>query len=209
MCVIVVKAKGIQMPTKETLKRCWEVNPDGAGFSVKHPKKDVHYEKGFQEFDDFYNAVKDFKKSDEVVMHFRISTQGGVNQAMTHPFKISTEKADMFKLKGDGTVLFHNGILRLTSSSDVKKDFPDESDTSVFVRKFAAPLIQNNGLNRLAIEGINFLIGYSNKMIIHSKKGIFSLGDFIEGNDGCWYSNAHYRSYYRYWDSVLDKKEVY
>lgn len=220
MCVIVVKAKGTPMPSKASLLRCWKVNPDGAGFSVRHPKQDVHYEKGFQKFEDFYNAVKDFKKSDEVVMHFRISTQGGINQSMTHPFKLSTKKADMFKLKGDGDVLFHNGIIRLTSTPEVRTDYPNESDTSVFTRKFATPLIQNDGINQLSIEGIGNLVGYSNKIIIHSKKGIFYIGNFFKGNDGCWYSNTHsfptyrYVPTYKYENTILDpatwdKKEAY
>lgn len=31
MCVIVYKPKGVAMPPLETLRACWEHNPDGAG----------------------------------------------------------------------------------------------------------------------------------------------------------------------------------
>ena len=33
MCVILVKEKGIELPTKKVLKCCWERNPDGAIFA--------------------------------------------------------------------------------------------------------------------------------------------------------------------------------
>lgn len=191
MCVIIIKKKGIPMPSKESLERCWKVNPDGAGFSIKHPHQEVHYQKGFSNFESFYNAVKKFNMDDEVVMHFRIATQGGVNPPMTHPFKLSEKKSDMFDLKGRGPVLFHNGIIKLTSTQEVKTNFPNESDTSVFVRKFATPLFKSNGISYLALEGIGNLVGYYNKIVVHSDKGLYAIGHFIKGDDGCLYSNDH------------------
>lgn len=32
MCIIVCKPEGAAMPSTDTLRRCFEENPDGAGF---------------------------------------------------------------------------------------------------------------------------------------------------------------------------------
>ena len=34
MCVAIYKPENIQMPSLDTLKKCWEANPDGAGFAL-------------------------------------------------------------------------------------------------------------------------------------------------------------------------------
>ncbi len=53
MCVILVKEKGIELPTKKVLKCCWERNPDGAGFMFNDYGK-VIIMKGFMTFEEFY-----------------------------------------------------------------------------------------------------------------------------------------------------------
>ena len=49
MCIIVAKEIGIEMPSMETLERCFQANPDGAGFMWADGKM-VHIRKGFMEY---------------------------------------------------------------------------------------------------------------------------------------------------------------
>ena len=34
MCVAIYKPENVQTPSLDTLKRCWDANPDGAGFAL-------------------------------------------------------------------------------------------------------------------------------------------------------------------------------
>ena len=34
MCVAIYKPENIQTPSLDTLKKCWDANPDGAGFAL-------------------------------------------------------------------------------------------------------------------------------------------------------------------------------
>lgn len=191
MCVIVIKKKGVKMPSKEDLKLCWNRNPDGAGFSVR-TKDIVHFEKGFDDFEAFYERVKNFKANDEVVMHFRIATQGGINKPMCHPFVLSNKSSETKKISGDEkTVVFHNGILKITSTQALKERFPDESDTSLFVRKICYPLLSSTGMTQLNMDALESIAGVSNKLVFHTSRGIIALGYFIKGDNGCYYSNSY------------------
>ena len=59
MCVIAYVSKSTELSEKE-LRNCFVNNPDGAGFMIyDDKKKKVHIRKGFMNFDDFWNAVKD------------------------------------------------------------------------------------------------------------------------------------------------------
>ena len=53
MCVILVKERGIELPTKDILESCWKRNPDGAGFMFNDCDK-VVIMKGFMTFEEFY-----------------------------------------------------------------------------------------------------------------------------------------------------------
>lgn len=35
MCVAVYKPANVKTPSLDTLKRCWDANPDGAGFALR------------------------------------------------------------------------------------------------------------------------------------------------------------------------------
>ena len=121
MCIIVYKPTGVNFPTKNTLKTCFEHNPDGAGFMYALGGE-VHIEKGLMSFTKFYNALKIArKKAGEdapFVMHFRISTQAGTRADCTHPYPLSQNMDDLRKLSTTAKIgVAHNGVISLTSEN--------------------------------------------------------------------------------------------
>ena len=85
MCIICVSKSGVQQPTDSTIRAMFRRNPHGAGYMyARNGKVTIH--KCFMIIEDFLSAVhtERFTPQDSVVYHFRISTQAGVNAAMTH-----------------------------------------------------------------------------------------------------------------------------
>ena len=101
MCVVVYKPKNKEMPSEKTLLDCFLANPDGAGYMFQKDNK-VKIKKGFMTFKAFYDSlVKDYAetgKNTDYVLHFRISTQGGVNKPLCHPYPVSKNMDDLKQL---------------------------------------------------------------------------------------------------------------
>ena len=140
MCIICVSKSGVQQPTDTTLRAMFRRNPHGAGYMYARDGK-VTIHKGFMNIEDFLSAVhaERFTPQDSVVYHFRISTQAGVNAAMTHPFPLSNQPRMMRAL--DLTCrcgIAHNGVIRLTSDPDNKR----YSDTAIFITDYLSKIIR-------------------------------------------------------------------
>ena len=199
MCIIVYKPKDNKFPTNETLKTCFENNPDGAGFM--YPARDgVHIRKGFMTYKDFKKAVKPFKdKNIPMIFHFRISTHAGITPEMTQPFPLTSKTKKLKALESTARVgVAHNGIISLTS------DAKSISDTALFIKKYLTLLIRDPKYYKdpKIAKIIDKLIG--SKMAVLSRDGHVELiGSGWElGEDGIWYSNDSYkpwdwRSYYK------------
>lgn len=138
-----VKPAGVQLPDKETFYTMWRNNPHGAGFMTAgymqttqtvFPLHKVIVRKGFMDFDSFYNAVCEKVRTDfPAVLHFRISTQAGVNPQMTQPFVSTQEKARTLKTNDNGRIgICHNGIIPLTTVKTEKT----YSDTALFITDY-------------------------------------------------------------------------
>ncbi len=100
-------------------------------------KVEIH--KGFMDYADFVRSVRaeNFTENDSVIYHFRISTQGGVNPQMCHPFPYTTkieytEKLDLICSLG----IAHNGIIPLTTGKNDKY-----SDTALFIADYLPEII--------------------------------------------------------------------
>ena len=96
MCIIVSKERGIEMPSKEILKNCFNYNSDGAGLMYVTNGK-VNIVKGFMTFNSFYSYIEKLEKAYDmkekaIVMHFRISTQGNVDEGNCHPYPITRDE---------------------------------------------------------------------------------------------------------------------
>ena len=196
MCVIVYKPKGADFPSKETLQQCWTKNDDGAGFMFPY-KNRVEIRKGFMTFDDFYNALQETirlqGKRKAYVMHFRITTQGGVQAKLTHPYPLSKNMEDLKELTFSSDIgVAHNGIISLTSSSYNK----DHNDTMEFITDYLSLLIKNRNFYKSedTLKLIKKLC--KSKLCILDGSGHTQLvGDFIQGEDGCYYSNESFKNY--------------
>ena len=200
MCVICVKEKGVKMPTMENIKAMWEHNPDGAGYMLARNGY-VYIRKGFMKLSDFLSALETEKitTDDVIIMHFRISTQGGVNKAMTHPFALSTRLEDMKELNVMADVgVVHNGIIRMTTDFRQK----EYSDTALFVANYLSKLIRtaDDFYDEEIKEMIFNLIG-SKMVLLNGNGDIQMIGEFAKRN-GLWYSNLLHEykpSYHSIW----------
>lgn len=193
MCIICYKPKNKKMVKYETIKTMFDNNPDGAGFMYAH-NGTVYGEKGFMSFDEFYKALKRHQniwKCCPFVLHFRISTQAGINKECTHPFPLSSNMSDLKKLKfSDKIGITHNGIIYLTSSYSTKIT---HSDTMEFITDYLSLIIQN--VNYWKNENTITLI----ERLVDSKLAILDgfghcelIGDFTKV-DGVYYSNESYK----------------
>lgn len=179
MCVIAVKPKGTII-SKDTLNRCFDANPDGAGFVIRQ-KSSLITEKGFFTFDAFWDAYERYAR-EVAVIHFRIKTHGNKDADMCHPFRIT-----------DKLYVAHNGIIDISTESDRSK-----SDTWHFTELVLKPELVPDPA-ALYRPSFQFLLGST---IGHSKLAfIDSCGKTViinkdkgtmEGD--VWYSNTSYKS---------------
>ena len=198
MCVIVYKPTNVELPTENTLKQCFNTNNDGAGYMLPLNNK-VIIRKGFMTFKDFYNDFKSFIKDNNIdivntpiIFHFRITTQGGVQKELCHPYPISESYEDMRKLTHECNIaLAHNGIITLTSSYGKCLKY---NDTMTFIKDYASIIIDNDlyfGSKKKKCLLLERLIGAS-KLAIMNKLGFVKLiGDFKQV-DGIYYSNLNH-----------------
>lgn len=198
MCIIAIKPKNIRMPKKKVLLECWNNNPDGAGYM--YPSNGgVMIKKGFMSFNEFYsNLMYDYARYGQktpFVMHFRISTQGGVNKQCCHPFPLSSKMEDLKCTRSKAKIgIAHNGIIDLTTSYYATKNTITYSDTMKFITDYLSLIVKDktsleNPDTRLLIERL-----IESKMTIMDDDGEITLiGEgFIEDN-GMVYSNDSYK----------------
>lgn len=204
------------MPNEATLKECFRCNKDGAGYMFPEDGK-VQIKKGFMTFDALNTSLKaDYERlgsATPFVLHFRIGTHGGNNQANTHPFPLSKNMSDLRQLYcRTNCGIAHNGIISLTSTrtTEYVEEYDeklkcmvqhykpaDYSDTMKFITDYLSLIIQNKNwyTNEDNITLIEKLIGGSNKLAIMNADGHTTLiGSFIEDN-GVFYSNSSYKVY--------------
>ena len=210
MCIIVAKPKNIAMPSMETLRNCFDNNPDGAGYMIATGKT-VRITKGLMKWEDFKASIESEGNLTEsaIVMHFRIATHGKVQPSCCHPFPVSD---DMNRLKEtqtcDTLCAAHNGVISGMDTSD------DVSDTMAYIATILAPLrriIPSLMYSDDALQIMKETLG--SKMVLLDASGeLATIGDFLE-QAGVLYSNtsytkkvSSYRSYASAWDAY---DEVY
>ena len=86
MCVAIYKPEGIQV-TKRDMLKCFQSNPDGAGFSYIDNGV-AKIEKGFFTFKQFWTAFR-VHMNKEAVIHFRWATHGTTDADNCHPFVLT------------------------------------------------------------------------------------------------------------------------
>ena len=202
MCIIVSKEKGQQLPTKATLKECFERNSDGAGIMYVE-NGSVVIEKGLMTFEDFYRKLKDLKKhfgtdltEKALVMHFRIGTSGKNDKATTHPFPITSDRNQLRATKTRTNLgMVHNGVISAYVGGDL-------SDTQNYIKDFVSVLKELNKdfyKNKKVLEILKDTCK-SKLCFLDNKEHIYYVGDFIK-DKGIMYSNSSYKpfDYKKYW----------
>jgi hypothetical protein len=167
---------------KKVLKRCWEHNPNGAGFMFA-VKGQIHLCKEVSDFGRFYQtyarAVSEHGHRSTFVLHFRLATSGVIDEANCHPHWITHGKL----------AYVHNGILPFT----VPRDSP-ECDTVIFARSILARLPEGFLDNKPTTWLIEQYIGNSKLVFLASNGQTWILNEALGvWDDGVWYSNTTYR----------------
>lgn len=201
MCIIAAKASGVAMPDRKTIRRMWDMNPDGAGIMYVE-KGSVRIEKGFMKYKSFAKKLDQLESrldltNTPVVMHFRITTHGGTRPENCHPFPITDSIGALKKTQSSTDLgVAHNGIIPITPRKDI-------SDTMEYIASQLAPLkraLPRFYENKNAMLLIKNAIG--SKMAFLSKEGkIYTVGDFIE-DEGILYSNYTYDASYGYYRNI-------
>lgn len=226
MCVIVYKPNGNKLPSKDTLKKCFEHNPDGAGYMLpvinENGAPKVLIRKGLMTFEAFIKSLNSaFKKytidpiNTPIVMHFRISTQGGVQKGLCHPYPVCEDYEKMRSLACLCNIgLCHNGIISRCSTSEFyggshydyktkkwiepKKKQLDYNDTMTFIKDFASLIIDNDqdfASNDNKVKLLERLCEYSKLAIMTASGNVTLIGNF-QNKNGIYYSNLYHEVTY-------------
>lgn len=199
MCIIIAKPKGVKLPTKKKLERCFKNNPDGAGIAYAEDSK-IRVIKGFMTFKEFWQYLQVLGKiqnltKTNMILHFRLATHGEVLPQNCHPFPVSNNEEDLLTtdILSDMAIA-HNGVIRWCGHNK------DLSDTQIFIRDIASELKEylfTNAMSELISQATN-----SKFAVICSDK-IRLIGTFFADN-GCYYSNTSYK--YTIYNSILYSK---
>lgn len=177
MCIAIYKPAN-EIISKESLQRCFDSNPDGAGFMFAEEEK-LHVHKGYFTFKSFYKAYKKHETK-QALVHFRIKTHGKTDKENCHPFLVNS-----------GLGFIHNGII--SGYGDDKL-----SDTIQFNNAILKKIVKKHGHMGLfddpMVELIENVIGYS-KLVFLDKKGNFNIMNEDKGHwhNKVWYSNNSYK----------------
>jgi hypothetical protein len=177
MCIAIYKPEGKEIE-RETLERCYDTNPDGAGYMF-HKNDKLYVKKGFFSFSEFWQSYRR-DRTKECVIHFRIKTHGQINKDNCHPYMVN-----------DKFAFVHNGVI--SGYIDTNK-----SDTWLFNEDVIQPFVNKWGNLGLFEDPVKKLIesriGYS-KLIFMDNTGNTKIFNEDKGywDDGVWYSNGGYR----------------
>ena len=210
MCIIVSKETGVELPSKEILEQCFFSNPDGAGLMFVNKGK-VNIVKGFMNFDSFYEYLMKLDKihnlkNKALVMHFRISTGGNVDEGNCHPYPITSSKRLLRSTMVKTDVgMAHNGII---STYSYKKG--ELNDTQLFIQHCVSAvhdLDKEFYKNKKVMAMLEDIAG-SKLCFLDSQENIYYVGNFVE-EDGVKYSNTTYKAYYTYGKYYYDYDDGY
>lgn len=180
MCIAILNTKQTTLK-KQLLKNCWENNGDGAGMLFINNDNKLETFKEMKSFDNFYDKYiyvrKNYGKRN-IVLHFRISTHGKVNETNCHPFNIS-----------DKIGFVHNGMIYDVPTS------ADYSDTYMFNEEVLKNLKPGFEYNKTMLEMLEAFIGSGSKLVFLNDDDDFFIVNEEAGhwNLGCWFSNSSYK----------------
>ena len=171
MCVIIVKRKGIEMPSERELRMAFECNPHGCGFVSSNGL----YWRGMN-FNELYSRLRFVGLNDSCIIHFRYATHGSHKPANCHPFK-------------SGDLYFaHNGVLPVNTSNDM-------TDSETVFRNVLVPAAMRYGLgsrefNKVVSENI-----WTSKFAFMYHGEIKIYGRWLREDNGLLWSNLNHRPF--------------
>ena len=180
MCIAILNTKGTTLK-KEVLRNCWENNGDGAGILYINNDKKLSVFKEMTSFDNFYNNYSEIKSKygkRNIVLHFRISTHGRVNETNCHPFLVD-----------DSIGFVHNGMIYDVPTST------EFSDTYMFNQTILKNLKEGFEYNETILEMIDTFIGSGSKLVFLNDNDDYFIVNEKAGHWhlGCWFSNTSYK----------------
>lgn len=204
MCIICYIPTGAELPELETFERMNKANPDGAGFMYADGRN-VHIHKGYYNASILYADIVDLRKKyprAPIVAHFRISTQGGAQPELTHPFPVCGNYERMRRLDNTCNIgVAHNGVIHEYSAPYTygarNKAQLQYNDTMTFIRDFMNPLLRGrekwyNAPDGDALRTAFELVSGSRLAIMSGNGHVELIGHYYTDN-GCYYSNESYK----------------
>lgn len=198
MCIAILNTPNVTFP-KSIIKTCWENNSDGAGLIWTNTKnKTLHTFKELDSVEAFYSkylSVRRKHPKSNVVLHFRISTSGGVNLPNTHPFSVNEKLA-----------FVHNGVISELNGIDKQR-----SDTNLFNARVLQNLPAGFERNQAIADLIAKYIGHSKLIFLNAQNQFTIINPDLGKTDpvysGCWFSNSTYKpsAYYDYGGKQIAK----
>ena len=178
MCTLILNPNNAPAISLNSFLNLWDNNPDGAGFAYIHGGK-LHIIKEMRSPGARHaeNLAIKRQTAHAILLDFRISTQGNVNEANAHPFRVNQNIA-----------FAHNGVISAAPRSD------SHSDTALLVRdvlqKFPDNFIHKKGY----IEALRYIAGHSNKFALLDVSGKYALinSHLFHLHEGTYYSNRGY-----------------
>lgn len=191
MCIAILNTPNVTF-SKSLIRTCWDNNGDGAGLIYTDTKrKTLHTFKELDNVEKFYAKYIEVRRKhpkSKVVLHFRISTSGGVNIQNTHPFNVN-----------DALAFVHNGVISELNGIDKNR-----SDTNLFNEQVLKHLPAGFERSEAIAKLIGKYIGHSKLVFLNALNEALivntSLGVTDPAYFGCWFSNSTYKpsAYYDY-----------
>lgn len=188
MCIIISKPAGAKL-SDEIYEECFNRNKEGAGIAYVKDNELV-VDKGYFKPKEFIEEVRKHEDGD-MLIHFRIQSQGPINKDNCHPFHYVSERYPNIAF-----AVVHNGTLRYTPN-------PGQSDTSSFCDEVLFPHLDRDPWFLDSDTGRWFLETFMedrNKMAImrydNKKKELTTyILNEKAGNkhEKCWFSNLSWK----------------
>lgn len=175
MCVIIYCPAGVPAPSLNELRAAYKRNPNGCGFVTKS----LHYKS--LHFSAFYRQLKKRDINQDLVIHFRLATQGSVSVKNCHPFF------------NKGYWFAHNGVLPIRKKND-------KTDSQIYFDEFVRPAITKYGWQSDEVRAeLTRMANYTcSKFVLMHKGKTLLFGNFTE-YEGRYYSNLRHLSFQKWY----------
>jgi hypothetical protein len=126
MCIAVIKPRGVDLPTQTELASCFESNKDGFGMAyTEEGQEGVTIRKGALTLPNVYALLDSVEKPKErnMILHFRIATEGAVCAGNCHPFPLSGKGASLQSTSiRTSMAIAHNGVINVTNEDKIERN---------------------------------------------------------------------------------------